>query len=168
MLYLATPDNTVTFLRSILAFPVTVPRDWFSANGRYNNTTPIPNLPSNLYVAVSLAKSQLRLFISPWTVICYMSMRLGIVAWCTMCLIWAMGIRGPPISPFPLINFGSRVTSGARGTRSPARIFAEIAGTALSCKKVPDEDRFVATDAAEPDCEGEVETDKLIGFLMET
>jgi len=130
-------------------------------------------MPNNLYVTVSLAKSQICLFIAPWTVICYMSMGLGIVAWCIVCLIWAEDRL--LLSPFLSLILPRRLDQEAHALqlgslpRLPVpRAFGRICSLRVVPQEVQDEDRFVTTDAAEPDGQGYVGKDKLIGFLLET
>jgi hypothetical protein len=100
--------------------------------------TPQPGLPSPLYVSASLAQSNTRLLIARWTVIIYMSLGVAILGWCLACLFWAMRIQGPSISPFPLVDFTSRVASGGMFEGSPAATLANVASTPRFRRRLQD------------------------------
>jgi hypothetical protein len=119
---LITPE---IYLRGLLTLPLL----WFQANGLSDTTitrpsvTVIPNLPSELYVTGSLAKSQGRIILRQWTVVVYLLLSLGVYIWCLAGLVWAMFRQGPNNSPFPLVDFASRICfSGERQKKTIARV----------------------------------------------
>ena len=117
------------FFRSM----VTIPLLWSQVNGPFNSTfaTKIPGpysgFPSDLYTTGQLARSENRIVIAKWTVIVYTILGSWMYLWCIMFLFWTMRIQGPRMSPWPLIDFGARLASGAVTEQSPSQSFAGVA-----------------------------------------
>jgi len=147
------------YLRSLLTLPLI----WFQDNDLSNITTlnttssqPKPNLPSNFYVTIGLANSKSQIIIAQWTTICYMSLGLAIYAWCIACLLWAMRRQGPNISPFPLVDFASRVASGGMTETSTAKVLGRVAASP-SFRKELESVRFFLGELGSGDHHGELD-----------
>jgi len=122
-------QTSQNFFKALL----TLPPIWFQANGDSNNTQqvsniPLPGLPSELYVVANLAKSETRIVISQWTVIIFVILGVGVYAWSIALLGWGMGIQGPRIGPFRLVDFASRVASAGMAEASLAHAISKAAG----------------------------------------
>ena len=117
------------FFRSL----ITIPLIWAQANGmNYSNSSttkidsPLPGLPSNLYTTAILAEGESRVVIARWTVIVFTVLSSLIFLWCILLLVWAMRTQGPRMSPWPLIDFGSRIATGVITESSTAECFSSL------------------------------------------
>lgn len=170
--------GALTYLRTILV----VPLQWFQDNDESSSLGALsslglsarPNLPSNLYVNVIFAKSNSRILIPRWAVICYMSLGVGVFMWCIVWLIWGMRTQGSPITSFPLIDFASRVSTGGMINLSLTDTFKQISAGSrfrkslqnitLFLGKIRDGNHQVQEDAVGANIEGDSEKDWRIGF----
>ena len=165
---------------------LTAPQLWFQDNWMGGDTNvlnlfsnaPLPQLPSELYVPVSLAQQWSRILIARWTVIVYLSLTVGLYLWCIGGLSWGIlgGIQGPRMSPYPLLDFAARVASGKIQKNSPAADIAGVASsldiperlekTRLFLREIPGEnDRFTMTMEGPGDHELSLPPAATIGFV---
>jgi hypothetical protein len=118
-----------TFLQNFVILPLFL----FNANNNpdsdFDGTSPIPNLPDELYATLELSTIGSRVLIAPWTAMVYSAIVIIVSIFCLLLLCWGLNRQGPNISSFPLVDFAARVCSAGTRDDGLARIFAETAAT---------------------------------------
>jgi hypothetical protein len=107
-------DVAATFLISILTITLAIVQPTYLNSNVTNNVVgdaPAPGLPNDFYVSLDFARTVLVGVIPQWTVIVYTLMSLIIFLCCVMGISLASLMPGPSITSFPIIDFGSRVTT---------------------------------------------------------
>lgn len=139
--------QATTYLRTLLATPLLLfQQTWFNPNLRPSPDQPASGLDSMFYVTADLARSAPRAFIPRWTAIFYTNVTLLVFLWCFggMCIVFF--IQRPPITPFELIDFMSKVVSNRENLSTAKLLAATSNGSADAIRDVLEDKRLFVGD----------------------
>lgn len=164
------------YLRALLAIPLLLfQQTWFNPSLQPSPDEPVSGLDKAFYVTADLAHSAPRAFIPRWTVIFYTLVNLSVFLWCVGGMCVTLFIQRPPITPFELIDFASKVVSN-RENQSMSTMLANISNgdEDITRKTLEDKGLFVGDVGIRAVNENEVRggedratgTERIIGFAL--